>query len=225
MAAIQGELRISGWENVWITKPIPMTYDGDTCVCTVNGVKGFLLPGDVKFMFTLGTELPKDGVYLEIGSWMGLSSITVANALLSRFNFNAQVFCVDTWEGSMEHKDMPEIKGRQLYSIFEENVRNSRMDHFIRAVRGDSVQIGKSWDGPLADIIFVDGDHSFQGCYADIRAWLPRLKPGGRMLGHDATPGEGGVREALDRFSKETGIRYRITEPPDAHYAWEFLLQ
>jgi hypothetical protein len=39
-------------------------------------------------------------------------------------------------------------------------------------------------DGVL-DFVFIDADHSTEGCAADIRAWLPKLKPSGWISGHD----------------------------------------
>lgn len=39
-------------------------------------------------------------------------------------------------------------------------------------------------DGSL-DFVFIDGDHSTEGVSADIRAWRPKIKTGGRLIGHD----------------------------------------
>jgi hypothetical protein len=39
-------------------------------------------------------------------------------------------------------------------------------------------------DGSL-DFVFVDADHSSEAVRADILAWQPKLKPEGRMIGHD----------------------------------------
>jgi len=35
------------------------------------------------------------------------------------------------------------------------------------------------------DFVFIDGDHSTEGVSADIAAWLPKIKPGGILIGHD----------------------------------------
>lgn len=39
-------------------------------------------------------------------------------------------------------------------------------------------------DGTL-DFVWIDADHSTEGVTADIRAWLPKLKPTGWFIGHD----------------------------------------
>lgn len=35
------------------------------------------------------------------------------------------------------------------------------------------------------DMVFVDGDHSYQGCHDDIARWLINLRPGGIIAVHD----------------------------------------
>lgn len=187
------------------------------------GVQGFLTPGDVSFLFNLATELPPGGKYLEVGSWMGLSSIIFANGLLANLNLNARIYCVDTWEGSPEHQDLSQVKERQLFEIFQHNINESQMDCLIEAVRGHSTDVAGDWSGPKLDIIFLDGDHSAEGCYQDLRNWLPHLASHGRMLGHDAVPG-GGVEDALKRFQSETAIPYVVRPMPETHYLWELQL-
>lgn len=65
----------------------------------------------------------------------------------------------------------------------------------------DSKEAGRQWlqvrpkvpwfDGHLEfqlvpiDMVFIDGDHSYEGCKGDIDAWLPNLKPGGILAIHD----------------------------------------
>lgn len=55
-------------------------------------------------------------------------------------------------------------------------------------------------DGSL-DLVFIDGDHSFNGCLNDITNYLPKLKSGGIMAGHDyGHPRFPGVKKAVDKF-------------------------
>lgn len=46
------------------------------------------------------------------------------------------------------------------------------------------------------DFVFLDGDHGEAAVRADIAAWRPRVRPGGMLLGHDAS--WSGVRAAID---------------------------
>lgn len=53
------------------------------------------------------------------------------------------------------------------------------------------------------DFVFIDADHSYEGCKADIQAWLPKIKPSGFIAGHDYDhpdfPGFG-VKRAVDEI-------------------------
>ena len=53
------------------------------------------------------------------------------------------------------------------------------------------------------DLIFIDGDHRHDSVVADIKAWLPKLKPTGWISGHDYSWGDN-VAPAVDGvFGKE----------------------
>jgi hypothetical protein len=40
-------------------------------------------------------------------------------------------------------------------------------------------------------MVFIDADHSYEHCKADIQAWLPNIKLGGIIAFHDYGPEDG----------------------------------
>lgn len=44
---------------------------------------------------------------------------------------------------------------------------------------------GRQIFGRNPNMVFIDGDHSYEGCKGDIEAWMPHLVPGGIMAVHD----------------------------------------
>jgi hypothetical protein len=58
-------------------------------------------------------------------------------------------------------------------------------------------------DGSV-DLVFIDADHSYEGVKADIEAWLPKVKAGGWIGGHDyKSPRFPGVERAVrERFDQ-----------------------
>lgn len=54
---------------------------------------------------------------------------------------------------------------------------------------GDSKLAGESWiddwANEIVDMVFVDGDHTYEGCKGDIENWLPNIRPGGVIALHD----------------------------------------
>lgn len=48
------------------------------------------------------------------------------------------------------------------------------------------------------DSVFIDGNHHYAECKADIQAWMALLKPGGLICGHDYWPVHIGVMDAVN---------------------------
>jgi len=65
-------------------------------------------------------------------------------------------------------------------------------------LRGDSVAMADHVENESLDFVFIDGDHTEWGCARDIRAWAPKVRRGGRVLGHDHDWPT--VRRVIDRL-------------------------
>ncbi len=72
----------------------------------VRGIPGYITDGDARFLFDRAMRVPDGGAILEIGSFMGLSAVIMAKALIRRGNTQARIYCVDTWKGSDEHQSL-----------------------------------------------------------------------------------------------------------------------
>lgn len=64
---------------------------------------------------------------------------------------------------------------------------------------------------PQFDFVLVDGDHSYNGCLSDIKAWWPLIKHGGILAGDDLKRGRHplhhwGVNQAVDEFCAENDL-------------------
>lgn len=72
------------------------------------------------------------------------------------------------------------------------------------------------------DFVFIDSDHSYEAVRADLESWLPKVKPGGFIGGHDyGHPREGsgyGVQRAVDQFA----ISYEQAVDTGQDYTWFF---
>ena len=54
------------------------------------------------------------------------------------------------------------------------------------------------------DFVFIDAEHTEEDCSADIIAWLPKVKPTGRIMGHDAN--WDGVEKAYTKLLKKVKV-------------------
>eukprot|EP00929_Paragymnodinium_shiwhaense_P062139 TRINITY_DN31019_c0_g1_i1.p1 TRINITY_DN31019_c0_g1~~TRINITY_DN31019_c0_g1_i1.p1 ORF type:complete len:472 (-),score=85.85 TRINITY_DN31019_c0_g1_i1:548-1963(-) len=63
--------------------------------------------------------------------------------------------------------------------------RYARFGSRARLRRMRSTSAASTYDSRSLDIVFIDGDHSYPAVAADLRAWWPRVRPGGILAGHD----------------------------------------
>ncbi len=141
------------------------------------------------------SRLSSDSVVLEIGSYLGLSSSLICKNL----NADSKLYCIDTWENDA----MSEGK-RDTYELFNKNMQ-AYANRFV-ALRGRSDVVVKSWDTPI-DFLWIDGDHSYEGCYADLSNWFPFVKKGGWVGLHDYRH-PCGVKDAVAKYFINTPRRY-----------------
>ncbi len=186
----------------------------------VNGVRGFLTPGDMALLSNCARAVPRDGAIVEIGSFMGLSTILMAAALISSENAGARIYCIDTWEGSPEHQVLPEVSGMQMFDVFQRNIDRAEVSSLIHPIQAMSTEVAGRFALESIDLLFVDGDHTFEGCYKDLELYYPRVKPGGRIIGHDCIPG-GTVERAVSNFCRKLGLTYNVHDMPVNHYMFE----
>lgn len=132
---------------------------------------------------------------IEVGSWLGRSTRALAD------NCNGVVMAVDTWEGSKEHQE--ELTGKDknyLYDKFLENMKDTKA--LVYPYRGLSVEVAKNFPKQV-DMVFLDASHDYDNVIADINAWLPLVKQGGILCGHDyAAPWWGVIKAVTESFKK-----------------------
>ena len=60
-----------------------------------------------------------------------------------------------------------------------------------------SQDAGRTWTGGAVDLVFIDGDHSPEGCREDFEVWSPHVGAQGAIAFHDAREGLTGGRGSI----------------------------
>ncbi len=125
---------------------------------------------------------------VEIGSWVGETALAMAEACGAR---PARITCIDTWEGSpgnITGHITAEVGAQQIYNRFLQNTlayRTAGNPVSIAPLRGRSPFVSGEFPNQSLDLVFIDGDHRWKAVEADVRAWLPKVRLGGIIAGHD----------------------------------------
>ena len=125
-------------------------------------------------------HLPQNAVVAEIGVWEGAFSTAILN--LAKPN---KLFLIDAWE-------------EQPVSVYEEQPTQQLYDYLLAQVtkkfaNDPRVTILKQYSNKAAsqfpdnyfDWIYIDGNHAYEAVKDDLAVWLPKIKTGGFITGHD----------------------------------------
>jgi hypothetical protein len=166
-----------------------------------EGVKGWLSLVEQSLLYDLACQVPAEGTIVELGSWMGRSTILLAAGSLSKPR--ATVYAVDLFANvgvtSNLYQPFLDAEDPDYLPRFEENIRGAGVDSIVVPIRGETTEAAARWDGPPIDLLFIDADHSFEGVRRDFLAWAPHCRVGARCAFHDyfsmTSPG---VRQFVD---------------------------
>jgi predicted O-methyltransferase YrrM len=175
---------------------IVITHDVIDCgaFTWVNGVKGCLREVDAKILINASRSMPFDGKYVEVGSWLGCSSILVALHSPAR----CKVYCHDLWSKDFPKGSNPPPDEDNIGFQFHKNVMDNNLDDIITPVCGDSsTMLGIHADASI-DMAFIDGDHSYDGITKDLEAIFPKMTPQSVILCHDCNTGTDALRGLVD---------------------------
>jgi len=114
------------------------------------------------------------GLAVEIGTYQGRSAAAMVNV--------DKLVCVDTWNTDLKNGT---FCGEADYQAFRSN--RLQMPHFdvIEWHRADSEEAAQQFLDGSIDSLFIDGSHEYAHVRRDIDAWLPKVKTGGLVAGHD----------------------------------------
>lgn len=124
-------------------------------------------------------------VMLEVGSWLGTGSTRVFIEELSRVS-GSRLICVDTWKGSPNvTRHLEIVRNYDVFSTFRHNAERMGAGDFVHPMMMPSQVAASIVGNRCLDLVFIDGDHSYASTRADIAGWLPKVRPGGILAGHD----------------------------------------
>lgn len=147
--------------------------------------------------------IPEYSTIVNIGVEYGASVICL---VAGRRNKTVKIVAIDIDNGPWEDQGYQPIENLELYLA-------------------DSGAMAKSWNDPIR-LLFIDGDHSYEGVMRDIR-WIDHLLPSGLAIFHDAyewgTNGENVVRavcpdvnKAIDDWFMNTADSFYELQPVDS---------
>jgi hypothetical protein len=146
------------------------------------------------------SDVPSAGA--EVGVLRGATALQVLRKCP-----RATHIMVDPWESPSadsryrqsfgKTQQLPQEKFDQMYEQLLEKVR--KYGERAKVWRARSKDAAEKVEAHSLDYVFIDAEHTYEAVRDDIIAWLPKVKQGGWIGGHDYdNPGFEGVKEAVD---------------------------
>ncbi|KKN76439.1 hypothetical protein LCGC14_0369480 [marine sediment metagenome] len=144
-------------------------------------IKEKMSPGDANALRELALRVGGRGaLFVEVGCWKGYSTAILAESIPY-----GTVYAVDHWEGNPGTWNYEVARDNDIYAIFKANIFSLGLRDIVHPVVMDSQAASKLFEDGVMDLIFLDADHRYDYVKEDIMSWLPKLKEGGILCGHD----------------------------------------
>lgn len=150
---------------------------------------------EAALLYRLARDVER-GPVAEIGRFKGGSTLVFAAALPEG---------VELWSYDAHVALRADLPGEALDAELREALDRYGLAAKVHLVVADSRTVEPPPD--TLELLFVDGDHSYEGAKADFERWSAFLRPGAHLLFHDAvdTGGYGNVYPGVARAVAEIG--------------------
>lgn len=134
----------------------------------IGATDGWISMYEAEVLFALAELVPPGQAIVEIGSYKGRSTITMAAAAPT----GVPIYAVDPHTGDRTQVDAGQVV--DTWDEFRANLSRAKLTSVI-PVRLRSVEAAASYDGPDVAMLFIDGWHSTDAVIADFESWQPYL--------------------------------------------------
>lgn len=147
-----------------------------------------------------------------VGAEIGVASGLNSNDMLVNWNVK-MLYLVDNWITISDQKG--DAASPQSWHDFNlESTKRIMKNHKgkFKILQGMSIEMSKEVKNNSLDFIYIDGDHSYEGVMNDLKHWVPKVKKGGLISGHDYLNEAYGVFSAVSDFCADQYTPITIPE-------------
>lgn len=151
-------------------------------------------------------NLPNGLIMVELGVFEGEFSKEIYKICKP-----SKLYLVDLFEGYFGSGDK-DGNNHHYVQLEDEMVKIKeyfKNDSSVQIIKSSSMDFLKSIPNETLDIIYIDADHSVQGCLDDLNLSYMKIKKGGFICGHDYVNGVGPFY-AVNQFCSEIGLEIEM---------------
>jgi predicted O-methyltransferase YrrM len=134
--------------------------------------------GDSSYLLYGLVKSAKPAVVVEIGSARGRSTCFIGMAL--KENGSGKLYAIDPHTRNLWNDE----DSVYTYNTLFRNVGKFELESYVEIMKATSEEIARQWHLPI-DILFIDGDHSYEGVKRDWEVFSQFVQPFGCVVFHD----------------------------------------
>jgi Methyltransferase domain len=155
--------------------------------------------------FAVLTHLYRPKLFIEVGSWKGMSSVFIGRAI-KEAKLSCPLICVDTWLGAEEHFKGMGVRENgypRLYFQFAANIIiNGLADVVVPFPQTSHIAADMfSSKSIKADLVYIDASHHYRDVIVDLNLYWDLITDDGCLIGDDYHWGWPGVVQAAHEFA------------------------
>ena len=130
-----------------------------------------------------------------LGAEIGVKEGRFISYLLNQYP-DLIMYAIDPWEDQPSgNETYIEWDWSDIYSQYQQKIQpyNGR----VLELRAYSEQAAEKVEDYSLDFVFIDAQHDYDSVRQDIELWMPKIKVGGLLSGHDYQPNFPGVIQAV----------------------------
>jgi predicted O-methyltransferase YrrM len=161
-------------------------------------IPGMLRKSEAEALLYLSALSEAEGDVIEIGSWMGKSTVHLAKGLSIRGQ--GKVYAIDTFKGNPGKEKIyraPLREGETIYSRFLKNIEKAGFKDIVVPFKMTSKEARKKFKNIQARLLFIDACHDYDAVREDILLWKDTLTKGGLIVLHDFSGATSGCAKAI----------------------------
>lgn len=173
--------------------PVPTLLDSNETVTDVgelqakaSQVPGMLSDESGAFLYLLCVMQAERGDVVEVGSWQGRSTAYLASAV--RDSANGSLFAIDHFKGNVGRETSYKVGSHDLSDLrrgFIDNMAKFDLSEFVRLLDCSTEEAAPAIADRQIRMLFIDGDHSYDGVRRDFELFQNQLVPGAVVVFDD----------------------------------------
>lgn len=177
---------------------------------SITNVAGMLTDEQGKFLFTIAFTQSIRGDIVEIGSWQGKSTIYLAEG--AKQSKNGRVYAIDHFRGNLGLASYYKINKDDLSDLkdsFLTNINKAGLSDVVKLLNMNSREAADILKNQKvrARLLFIDGDHSYEGVKNDFDNYFDLVLDGGIIILDDYRKDSDGIVKFVNELIKKEQIK------------------